>query len=194
VTGDLIADGASYLDDVTDFFSGLHAREGVFASLGNHDYYGTVDGVPQAARDGGATVLRNAGTILGASRGASLFLAALDDSWSHRDDLARALAERPTGAPCVLLAHDPDLFRTLADRGDIDLVLSGHTHGGQFAIPFLARQLNLARLRHAYNAGLYHRGRSTLYVHRGNGTSGPAARLGAAPEIVALTLRCARAA
>ena len=96
--------------------------------------------------------------------------------------IENSMAARVAGTPCVMLAHDPALFDEIAARGDVDLVLSGHTHGGQFAMPFFVRQINLARLRYKYTAGEYRVGRTALYVHCGNGTSGPPVRFGAAPE------------
>lgn len=82
----------------------------------------------------------------------------------------------------------PRSFDAAADAG-AELVLSGHTHGGQVAVPFLARPLNLARIAYKYTLGFYRRGRSTLYVHPGLGTTGPPTRLGAAPEVTILVLR-----
>ena len=93
----------------------------------------------------------------------------------------------------MLLAHDPALFPQAAARG-VDLVLSGHTHGGQVAIPLLARRLNLARLITPVTNGLYRAERSILYVNRGLGTTGPPVRIAVAPEIAVLVLRRQRTA
>jgi hypothetical protein len=90
----------------------------------------------------------------------------------------------------LLLAHDPERFDQAAEAG-VELVLSGHTHGGQIAVPFLARFIGLANLAHRYRLGFYRRGRSTLYVHPGLGTTGPPFRLGVAPEVSILVLRAA---
>jgi len=87
-----------------------------------------------------------------------------------------------------LLAHDPVLFPEAAERG-VDLVLSGHTHGGQVGVPLLARKLNMARLITRFTSGFYRSGTTTLYVNRGLGTTGPPVRLAVAPEIAVLTLR-----
>ena len=134
-------------------------------------------------------MLRNEGLVL--TRGdARLYLAAIDDTWTRRADLDLALAERPAGVPCVLLAHDPEMFPKAAARG-VDVTLSGHTHGGQIAVPFLARRFSLATLAHTFNVGVYREGDATLYVHPGLGTTGPPIRLGAAPAVVRLTLRAA---
>ena len=88
----------------------------------------------------------------------------------------------------VLLAHDPERFRQAAKR-DVALTLSGHTHGGQIAVPFFSRHLSLSHLTHHFHQGLYKIGRSTLYVHPGLGTTGPPVRLGVAPAVAVITLR-----
>jgi predicted MPP superfamily phosphohydrolase len=92
--------------------------------------------------------------------------------------------------PTVMLAHDPDKFPELARRG-VDLVLSGHTHGGQIAMPFVGRWITASSLAHQFHIGVYREGASTLYVHPGLGTTGPPIRVGVAPAIVLLTLRAA---
>ena len=90
-------------------------------------------------------------------RRGAIYLAGVDDTWTRRHDVGRALAARPAGMPAVLLAHDPALFPEAAARG-VDLVLSGHTHGGQVAVPLLARKLNLARLITRFTNGVYRSG------------------------------------
>jgi uncharacterized protein len=102
--------------------------------------------------------------------------------------MALALARRPPAAPVVLLAHDPALFPDAVAHG-VDVMLSGHTHGGQLGLPGAARRFNLARLVTAFTSGLYRQGATTLYVNRGLGTTGPPIRLGVPPEIAVLTLR-----
>ena len=100
------------------------------------------------------------------------------------------MRHRPAGSTAILLAHDPNRFDHAAKAG-ADLVLSGHTHGGQIAMPFFARW-NLARFGYPYNVGFYRRDRSVLYVHPGLGTTGPPIRIGAAPEVTILVLKSAK--
>jgi predicted MPP superfamily phosphohydrolase len=188
VTGDLIASGSAFVDVVAGALGGLRARDGVFAAMGNHDYFGDGEAMVTALQAAGLTVLRNRGVEVRRGSG-GIYLAGVDDTWTKRHDLERALAGRPAGMPAVLLAHDPVLFPEAAERG-VDLVLSGHTHGGQVAVPLLARKLNLARLITRFTNGVYRSGASTLYVNRGLGTTGPPVRLAVAPEIAVLTLRC----
>jgi hypothetical protein len=189
VTGDLLTSGTDFYDDVASVVGALRARDGAFVSMGNHDYFGDGEAFVARLRAAGATVLRNESVLLERD-GARVTLAAIDDTWTRRDDMTRALDGRREGVPTILLAHEPERFREAARRG-VELVLSGHTHGGQVAVPFLYRWLNLSRLAHHFTLGLYEKGRSRLFVHPGLGTTGPPIRLGIAPAVVILTLRAA---
>ncbi len=187
VTGDLVTSGTEYHADIAEVVAALRAKKGVFVSMGDHDYFGEGEPLVSMLRERGVRVLRNEGVVI-EHDGARLWLAAIDDTWTRRDDLPRALEGRPRDAATVLLAHDPSRFDAAADAG-VDLVLSGHTHGGQIAMPFASRLLSLASFAHPYNVGVYRRGRATLYVHPGLGTTGPPMRLGVAPEVTILVLR-----
>ncbi len=190
VTGDMVTSGTDFYEDVAEVVGALRAKSGVFVSMGNHDYFGA-EGEPLVSmlRARGVGVLRNEGVVI-EHGGAKLWLAAIDDTWTRRDDLTRAMQHRPEGVASVLLAHDPNRFDAAADAG-ASVVLSGHTHGGQVGVPFLYRVANLASFGYRYNVGLYQRGKSVLYVHPGLGTTGPPMRLGVPPEVAILTLRAA---
>lgn len=187
VTGDLVTSGTAFHQDIADVLGQLEAPLGTFVSMGNHDYFGDGEPLITLMRERGVRVLRNASTVVERG-GGRLRVAGVDDTWTRRADLDQALGGAEPGVPTVLLAHDPDLFPAAVARG-ADVVLSGHTHAGQVAVPFLARRLNLSRLRHQYTYGVYHEGDASLYVHAGLGITGPPVRLGAAPEIVLITLR-----
>jgi predicted MPP superfamily phosphohydrolase len=188
VTGDLVTSGGEFYADVADVVGALRAKNGVFSSMGNHDYFGG-DSEPLVAmlRARGVRVLRNEGDVVEREGGGRLWMSAIDDTWTRRDDVERAMRGRPAGVPAVLLAHDPVSFDEAADAG-ADVVLSGHTHGGQIAMPFLYRIFTLASV-YRYRLGFYRRGDSVLYVHPGLGTTGPPMRLGIAPEVTILRLR-----
>lgn len=187
ITGDMVTSGTEYHRDIAEIIAGLKASHGTFVSMGNHDYFGEGEPLISLIRETGVTVLRNEGVVL-ESAGDKMYLSAIDDTWTRRDDMNAALADRPRGMKTIMLAHDPERFR-LAAKGDCDLVLSGHTHGGQVGLPFLARHVNFSKLAHHYNLGIYKKGKSTLYVHPGLGVTGPPIRLGIAPAVVILTLR-----
>lgn len=192
VTGDLIASGSAFVPVVAAALGALRARDGVFASMGNHDYFTDGESLVLALEQEGLTVLRNRGVNVSRG-GAAIHIAGVDDTWSKRADLERALENRPSRMPVVLLAHDPELFPAAAALG-VDLTLSGHTHGGQIALPWFARRVNLARLLMPFTLGFYRLGAATLYVNRGLGTTGPPVRLGVPPEIAVFTLRRSAAA
>ena len=189
VTGDLVTSGVAFHEAIADVLGGLRARDGVFCAMGNHDYFGEGEPLISLIRSRGPKVLRNEGVVV-EHDGARLFIAAIDDTWTRRADLDRALAQQPANVATVMLAHDPDKFPQIAKRG-VQLVLSGHTHGGQIAVPFLARWINASKLAHHFHIGVYKEKDSTLYVHPGLGTTGPPIRLGVAPAVVVLTLRAA---
>jgi len=189
VTGDLITTGSEYVPAVSQALGGLRARDGVFACMGNHDYFTDGEAFARALEHAGLEVLRNRGQSIERD-GERLYVAGADDTWTSRADVAAALDARPPEAPTLLLAHDPMLFPEAAAAG-VELTLSGHTHGGQFAVPVFHRRLNLARFTSLFTVGLYRTGRSILHVSRGAGTTGPPIRLGAPAEISVLTLRAA---
>jgi hypothetical protein len=188
VTGDMVANGSAFHEDIADVVGSLRAKDGVVVAMGNHDYGRDAERLVGLIEARGPRVLRNAGVRL--LDGDSLFLAAIDDRWSRRANLDEALRDRPLGARSILLAHDPVDFSAAAARG-VDLVLSGHTHGGQVALPFFARFANAGRMHRRHTLGVYREGKSALVVHPGLGTSGPPVRVGVAPAVVEITLRAA---
>jgi predicted MPP superfamily phosphohydrolase len=189
VTGDLVTSGVAFHGAIADLIGALEGKDGVFCAMGNHDYFGEGEPLISLIRAKGPKVLRNEGLAIERD-GASFYLSAIDDTWTKRADIDLALRDRPKGVPTIMLSHDPDRFVEIAKR-EVGLVLSGHTHGGQIAVPFLGRWINASRLAHRFHIGLYEDEDSgaKLYVHPGLGTTGPPIRLGVAPAVVILTLR-----
>jgi uncharacterized protein len=161
--------------------SALNAPLGTFAVLGNHDWKQAGDDMWRALQNAGIEVLENRVVETG-----DLYVAGLADLRARRPDLPGALAGVPAGAPVVLLAHDPDVFPYVPDR--VALTLSGHTHGGQVAIPLLRRPAIPSRYGERYARGHVVEGGRHLYVTSGLGTSGLPVRLLAPPEVVVLEL------
>jgi uncharacterized protein len=190
LTGDYVTNGVEFHKDVAASLGQLSAPLGVFATMGNHDYFGEGRTLLAAFAQTSIQVLRNRGVCL--TRGAArVYLCGVDDTWTGRADLDQALAQRAAEMPLatVLLAHDPDLFEAAAEA-NVGLTLSGHTHTGQIAVPFLSRRWSLSNFAHRYHGGLYRIGAATLYVSPGLGTTGVPIRIGAAPRIAKITLRC----
>ncbi|MFT3773597.1 MAG: metallophosphoesterase [Minicystis sp.] len=192
LTGDYVTHGNAFHDDVAAVLGALRGRDGAVAVMGNHDYFGDAEPLVARIRARGVTMLRN--EHLSLARGAdAITIAGVDDTWTRRADVRAALTGAPAGQPIIALAHDPQLFPELARRGAA-VVLSGHTHWGQIAVPFLPTRLNLSRLSYRLHAGTYRAGGAVLYVSPGLGTTGPPIRLGAPPEITVLRLRRAERA
>jgi predicted MPP superfamily phosphohydrolase len=182
VTGDLVDYDARHAPGLARALADLAPRDGVYAILGNHDYYSGANGVVDAALAAGIRLLVNEGCVIRAADGGGFALLGVDDLWAHRyggegPQLERALSGVPAGLPRILMSHQPETFERFA--GTVALQLSGHTHGGQIAPAG-------AILR--YRAGRYEQRGSTLYVNRGFGVAGPPVRLGVPPEITRLVL------
>jgi uncharacterized protein len=186
VTGDIVHNSPAFARQAAEAIASIPAPYGVYACLGNHDFWAGPDAVEGELERAGVRVLRNRGVLLERS-GDGLWLCGVDDPWSGRFDLRAALRGRPQGAATVLLSHQPNTWQRAQDLG-VELQLSGHTHGGQVALLWLHRSLSLARLITPFVAGLYRAGRSYLYVNRGAGSVMPMVRLGARPEVTELTL------
>lgn len=186
VTGDIVHNSPAFARQAAEAIASIPSVHGIFACLGNHDFWAGPDLVERELVRAGVQVLRNRGLLLDRG-GHGLWLCGVDDPWSGRFDLRAALHGRPDGAATVLLSHQPNTWRRAQDLG-VHLQLSGHTHGGQLALLWLHRSLSLARLITPFVAGLYRAGRSYLYVNRGAGSVMPMVRLGARPEVTELTL------
>jgi len=160
---------------------GLRARLGVVAVLGNHDWRHDGERVAAALEAAGIACLENSARDLG-----PLWVAGVADVRMRRADVGRALADVPEDAPVVLLSHDPDAFARVPDR--VALTVSGHTHGGQVAVPGLRRRFIPSRYGERYARGHVVEGGRHLYVTAGVGTTGWPVRLFAPPEVVVLRL------
>ncbi|MEE2778299.1 MAG: metallophosphoesterase [Acidobacteriota bacterium] len=188
IGGDIVTSDLQELESHRDVIAALEAPMGVFGVLGNHDHYtGCGDRVSLLMEELGVTMLQNRSVEL--ERGGSrLWLAGVDDMNSGSPDLERALAG--VRRPSILLSHNPDFFFAAA-RAGVDLVLSGHTHGGQIRIP--GRGVLVRQSRYHLDEGAYRVGSAQLVVSRGLGVSGVPLRLGCPPEGVRIRLHYAPA-
>ena len=194
MTGDIFDFDPSFLERGARALAGLRTRYGVFAVLGNHDTYVGAEEVAVALRDYAPDLRLLRKEVVRLPVSAPLYLAGIDDpgrDWTARGaDLPdlQALAEKmPGDGPTVLLVHRPEAFPQAARLG-FPLVLAGHTHGGQLALPSFGGRLNLARLITRYHRGLFRENGSVLYVNRGVGVAGPALRVNCPREITTIEL------
>jgi uncharacterized protein len=158
-----------------------------YAVLGNHDCMLGEAPVTDALVTHGLTVLDNRALPLERD-GKRLWFAGTGDALCRKVNLDKAVpaALRKAGEPVILLAHEPDILPGVARYG-VDLMLSGHTHGGQVRLPFLPAMF-LPELGEIYVEGLYRLGSTQLYVNRGIGAVNLPFRLNCPPEITVITL------
>ncbi len=184
ITGDLVDGTVAQLQALVEPLRGLRARDGVFFVTGNHEYYSGADEWIAHLETLGVRVLRNERVPIGDA----FDLAGVDDTSAHRmlphhgQDVPKALMGRDPTRAVVLLAHQPKAM-TDALKGDVDLQLSGHVHGGQL-VPFNW----LARLDQPLIAGLHRAGNMWVYVSMGTGYWGPPMRVGSRAELTRIEL------
>lgn len=186
-TGDMVDGSVENLSNDVEPLRQLRSRYGTYFVTGNHEYYSGVEAWIKKVEELGMIHLKNEHRIL-QKGAASLAIAGVTDLMahhSHKDHLSdphKAMRGVPENIPSILLAHQPGT----ADHTHglpIDLMVCGHTHGGQY-IPF-----NLAVARaHKYYAGHYRQDDMQIYVNRGTGYWGPPLRLGIPSEITFFTL------
>jgi predicted MPP superfamily phosphohydrolase len=184
LTGDYISHDRSYAAPCAELVGRLRARYGVYAVLGNHDHWTDAALIADLFRAEGITVLLNEGMRLDLN-GESFWLSGVNDTMVGLEDLPLALAGSGDNEMKLLLAHNPIILRRAA-RAGVDLVLSGHTHGGQVT---LRPEKNLSgRPRRRLLRGLGRRGNTQIYVTRGLGTVVLPIRYGCPPEVSLLEL------
>jgi predicted MPP superfamily phosphohydrolase len=193
ITGDILDFDPSYIEEGCRELAKLEAPCGVYAVLGNHDVYTGADLVAAGLTEiSSIRVLRNEWEHVQVGE-VGVALVGVEDpgvGWTQRDseheELERLARLVPLEVPSVLLAHRPSWFSHAARLG-FDVMLSGHTHGGQVSLP-LAPNHNPARLIAHRTRGLYNEGQSAMYVSRGIGVAGLPLRLNCPREIALLRL------
>ncbi len=185
LTGDYVSHEREYVEPCAEMLGRLRARRGVYACLGNHDNWVDAALVTDLFTLSGIRVLNNEGLRF-EDRGASFWLAGVQDTMVGLEDLPLALAGSTADEMKLLLAHNPIILRRAA-RAGVDLVLSGHTHGGQ--VTWRSERSASGRVRRRILRGLGRRGETQIYVTRGLGTVVLPVRYGCLPEVSLLTLR-----
>ena len=185
LTGDFVANDVGYAAACARALSTLHAPLGLYAILGNHDYWTDPGEVTHQLQRHGIPVLDNVSVRLAEG----LWVAGIDDAWSGKPDLDQALEGVPAGATTILLAHEPDFADRAQGRG-IALQLSGHSHGGQVRVPFTKRPV-LPFLSWKYYAGLRKVGDLWVYTNPGLGTMQPPFIFRCRPVVALIELQAA---
>lgn len=184
LTGDYVSHESEYIAPVARVLGQLSSELGTHACLGNHDHWTDPDLVTKHFREQGMNLMVNEGFRMEA-RGASLWIAGVDDHMVGKTDLPTALKGSYPDEMKLLLAHNPIIFRQAVRHG-VDLVLSGHTHGGQVKVRDPQKRI---LPRRKLTAGLHERKNSKIYITRGIGTVVLPIRYQCPPEISLLELR-----
>lgn len=162
-----------------------HIKHPIYAVLGNHD---TIRMVP-AMEDMGIQMLINE-TIALQREDATLYMAGIDDPhFFQLDNIQKAAEDIPSGAASVLLSHSPEPYRKAAHAG-FDVMLSGHTHGGQICLPGGFALMNNADCPRRYCRGAWQYHTMQGYTSVGSGASVVGVRYNCPPELVLHRLRC----
>ncbi len=200
-TGDLVNNSAAEMKGWESVFSKIQAKKGKYSILGNHDYGDYVkwnsdeqkqqnlNDLLAIHQEIGFQPLLNESVEL-----ASNFWLLGVENWGkapfrQSGELSKTLTNVPNDAFKLLLSHDPSHFDLEVIKTNIDLTLSGHTHGMQFGIERFGIKFSPVSLRYKKWAGLYKVGAQYLYVNRGFGYLGFPGRVGIYPEITEITLK-----
>lgn len=187
LTGDYVHRGAAFIPGGIDPFASLRPPLGLYAVLGNHDHWHGAALTRECLARAGARDLTNRRVVLERG-GGTLCLAGVGDLWEDEQDLAAALSGTDESSPRILLSHNPDYAELLPVAPRVDLVIAGHTHGGQVALPLLGALVLPSAYGQKYRAGLVRGPRCPVFVSRGVGVISPPVRINCPPEVAILTL------
>lgn len=188
LTGDYIDDSREYIVPAINVLSKLKSRNGLMAVLGNHDHYEDAKFTGEVLDAYHVSVITNSHKLVEA-KGKAVCIAGVDDLWEGRQDLAKALSGVPADIPRILLSHNPDYAEVMPKNERVDLILSGHTHGGQVRIPFFSfAPVTMSNYGQKYAGGLVKLAHTQVYVSRGLGMVGLPVRFNCPPEITLITL------
>lgn len=205
-TGDLVNNVADEMNDYIEVFNKLNAPLGVYSTLGNHDYgdyvqwdsveekKANLEKLKQVHATLGWRLLMNEHVLL--ERGSDKIAVVGIENWSSKarfpkyGDMRKAYTGSESQPFKILLSHDPSHWdaEVRKDYKDIDLMLSGHTHGMQFGVDLPGFKWSPVQYVYRQWAGLYEKDNQKLYVNRGFGFIGYPGRVGILPEITLLEL------
>jgi len=197
LTGDYVHRSPRAIEPGIDVLCGLEGRLGRVAVLGNHDHWEGAPACRSAFRRGGITMIDNdrrfldAGGLGSEPTAESICVAGLGDLWEDPSRPEQVLEGLPHGMPRLLLAHNPDAAEQVPPGTRVDLMLSGHTHGGQVQVPGLGTPVLPSRHGQKYASGLCQGPCCPVVVSAGVGLAILPVRLGVRPDVGLVELRSA---
>ena len=199
LTGDYVYRSPVYIEPVVVELSRLRASIGVVGVLGNHDWWQDVMRTRDAFMRVGIPLIDNdrrfitpQRTIVSSPLEEGLCLAGVGDQWEDVQLFDAALGDAPLNVPRLLLSHNPDVAEdTRLFRHRVDLMLSGHTHGGQCWVPGLGTPITPSKFGSKYASGLVQGPSCPVFISRGIGTTILPMRFAIPPEIALIDLHAA---
>ena len=194
ITGDMVNNNPEEMKMVYSDLKKTTAPLGVYGCLGNHDHWMSPkehELLLKIFKELNIDLLINDNRTL-TINGDPFQLAGTDNTGTRQNfaDMGKTLKGLTSELPVVLMMHDPiNWERKILKKLKIDLMLAGHTHGGQIVLDVLGEKITPTRAFYKHWSGLYSEGDQHLYVNRGFGTTGPPIRVGVPPEITVITLR-----
>jgi predicted MPP superfamily phosphohydrolase len=198
LTGDFVHRSPAYAAPVAAALGGLRAKIGVVGVLGNHDWWEDGERVRNSLQAHGVRMLDNVRSFIRPDRTmgddavtGGLCVAGVGDLWCDRQDFDAALGGIPDAMPRLLLSHNPDTAEErafLSSGHRVDLMLSGHTHGGQVWVPPFGAPAIPSRYGQKYRSGLVQGPACPVYVSRGIGMAGLPFRFRVPPEVAVIEL------
>src|SRR5262245_52176125 len=190
IPGDLVIHGVvggSFVppEDTAAVLARLRAPLGVWASLGNHDWWFDAARITAALGRHKIRVLEDTAVRIQRET-AHFWLVGIGDSWEGRHDVQKAMSHVADEAPVLMFTHNPDLFPTLSER--FSLLIAAHTHGGQVRMPLLGRPIVPSKSGQRFASGHVIEGGRHIFVSPGLGTSILPVRFGVPPEVTLLEL------
>jgi predicted MPP superfamily phosphohydrolase len=164
----------------------LRAPLGVYSVLGNHDWWWDGKRVRSGLEANGIKVLDDE-VLKVEKQESSFWLVGLADLWTRPQHIQETIAKVPEGQPIIALTHNPDIFPRVPQR--VQLLLAGHTHGGQVRFPLIGTVIQPSDYGQRYVRGQVFENGHYLFVTTGIGTSILPVRFGVPPEIVLLTIK-----
>lgn len=191
--GDYVIDGVLFgrfvePAKIARSLSKLRARHGVYSVLGNHDWWYDGEEIRRELESAGITVLENQSVPVDLA-GGRVWIAGLADESTRTPCVETTFAPIPEDEPVIALAHDPVTFFDIPERTAV--TFAGHTHGGQFRLPWFGTPFTLGGTPRRMMYGLVEEDGKHLYVTSGLGTSAIPIRFNMPPEIAMVTLAAA---
>lgn len=174
--------------DIARSLSKLKAPNGVFSVLGNHDWWHDGEEIWRELEAAGIHVLENKSVPIDLPEG-RIWIAGLADESTREPCMATTFGPIPDDEPVIGLVHDPVTFFGMPER--VAVTFAGHTHGGQFRLPFVGTPYNVGGTPRRMAYGMIEEAGRHMYVTSGLGTSAVPVRFNMPPEIAMVTLAAA---